>query len=463
MIDKIIGLQKKWHNICQRLHQVEPYLQILPKATYTLGTRVPSVIGFQVAESTNQKAGSSNESTISKSNSGNIKDSPIVCSLSGSTTSGNSITTDLGLGFDQKDFKLVYSSLFTKVGRQEEALSIISQTISRCRAGPGTKRGGIWFGFVGPDRAAKKKTAVALAEVLLGGRENIIYVDLSCLDFMNGCDLKLRGKNVIDFLADELSKKQLSVVFLENVEMADTLTQHHLSRAASCGRFSDSHGREVSISNAIFVLTSKHFGVHEIKGFQVDYKEENVFKSKRGSICLLTGLDLGEVKPNPKVIRVTKNQRTGSPVCKNKRKHYLDLNLPAEEGDTDYDSTLEDSHTWLEDIFQHVDEKVVFKPFDFDSLGEKILQRISDCFEKIVGLDCSLEIDYKLMEQVLKASCFLDTLKTDEWIEKVLGEAFANAQRKYGLGSYSVLKLIHTELPEEHLYSDLFPDRIIMT
>ncbi|KAL8192900.1 hypothetical protein R6Q57_027348 [Mikania cordata] len=464
---KIIGLQKKWQDICQRLHQGEPYLQILPQATYTIEPRVPSVVGFQVTESTNQIAGSSTESgcdPISKSNSRNSKDPCIVCSLTGSTASGNSVTTDLGLGqFDQKDSKLVYELLLTRVGRQEEALGGVSQTIARCRARQGPNRAGIWFCFLGPDRAAKKKTAVALAEVILGGGENMICVDLSCKDFINGCDLKLRGKNIIDFIADELIKKPLSLVFLEHVDMADPLTQQHLTRAATTGRFSDTHGRDVGISNAIFVLTSKFFGAEDLEGVHVDYTEENVLKAKCGPIRLLTGFDLDDRKPIRKVVCVTRHEQTSPPSYKNKRKHYLDLNLPAEESETDYDPTLDNSNAWLEDVLEHVDEKVIFKRFDFDLLAEKILKRISECFENNVGLDCSLEIDYKVMEQILKASCFLDTMKTKDWIERVVGEAFTEAQKKYGLGCHSVLKVIAGELPEEQFSGILLPDRIIMT
>ncbi|KAI3705029.1 hypothetical protein L1987_75259 [Smallanthus sonchifolius] len=448
---KFIGLQKKWNNICQRLHQGESYFQMLPKAT--------SVVEFQVSERANQIVGSSIENecdTISKSSTKNSIDSITVCSLSGSTASGNSVPTDLGLSpFDQKDCKLMYSSLLTRVGRQEEALVVISQTIARCRAQPGPNRGGIWFRFVGPDRAAKIKTAVALAEVLFGGRENMICVDLSCQDFINGCELKLRGKNIIDFIADELIRKQFSVVFLENVDWADMLTQHHLSRAASTGRFSDSHGREVSISNAFFVLTSKFFSENELEGM-VDYTEESVLKAKCGPIRVLTGFDLGSVNPSGKMVHVTRNQQ-------NKRKHYLDLNLPAEESGTDYDSAPENPNAWLEGLLEHVDEKVIFKPFDFDSLAENILKRISDCFENNVGLDCWLEIDYKVMEQILKASCFSDTMKTEDWIEQALGEAFTEAKKKYGFDSHSVLKLITEELPEEQLSGIRLPGRIIMT
>lgn len=450
-------------------------MQMLPKATNTVGPCVPSVIGFKLPEHASQNAGNHNTSsiesecnTIKKSNSTKVQDTTTVCSLSSSSdVSGNSVTTDLGLGgnrslnpLDQKDFKLVYSSLFTRVGRQEEALSVISQIVARTKVRSGPSRGGIWFGFVGPDRAAKKKTAVALAEVLLGSMQNLISVDLSNLDFMNGCDLKLRGKNVVDFIADELIEKQLSVVFLENVDMADMVTQHHLYRAVTTGRFSDTHGRDVSINNAIFVLTSKLFGVNEVEGGPVDYTEENVLKAKCGPIRVSVGFDLGDMKPSPKVVSVT-------PVCKNKRKLdcslYLDLNQPADESDTDYDSAPENSNAWLEDVFKHVDEKVSFEAFDFDLLAENILNQIGDCFEKTVGSNCSLEIDYKLMEQILKASCFLQNKKTDDWIEQFLGEAFVEAQRTFSLGPHSVLKLFTAEMLEEQPADLLLPDRIIMT
>ncbi|XP_076883038.1 protein SMAX1-LIKE 6-like [Bidens hawaiensis] len=450
---KIFGLQKKWHSICQRLHKGEPYMQMFPESTYTVGPRVPSVVGFQVNESPNQIARSSTESgcdTISNSKKGKDR------SLSGSTASGNSVTTDLGVGpFDQKDSKLVYTLLLTRVGRQEEALGDVSQTIARCRARPGHNRAGIWFGFVGPDKAGKKKTAVALAEVLLGGRENIICVDLSCRDFMNGCDRKLRGKNIVDYIADELIKKPLSVVFLENADVADTLTQQHLSRAASTGRFSDSHGREVSISNAIFVLTSTLFGVNEFEDADVEFTEETVLKAKCGPIRALSWFDLDDMKPTRKVVRVTRNQ--------NKRKHYLDLNLPAEEREADYGFTPENLNAWLEEDLELVDEKVIFKPFDFDPLAEKILKRIGDCFENNIGLDCSLEIDYKVMEQILKASWFLEPMKTDDWIERVLGEAFTEARNKYGLGCHSVLKLVTAEPAEAQFHGVQLPDRILMS
>ena len=84
----------------------------------------------------------------------------------------------------------------------------------------------------------KKKIALALAEKLHGSQEHFISMDLSSQDGMinsntifglwgmNGYDIKFRGKTLVDCLAEELTKKPLSIAFLENVDKADVLTQN---------------------------------------------------------------------------------------------------------------------------------------------------------------------------------------------------------------------------------------------
>ena len=61
--------------------------------------------------------------------------------------------------------------------------------------------------------------------------------------------IKFRGKTLVDCLAKELTKKPLSIAFLENVDKADLLAQNSLSQAIRTSKLSDSHGREISINN----------------------------------------------------------------------------------------------------------------------------------------------------------------------------------------------------------------------
>lgn len=570
-------VERKWDTICQRLHQAQPYVQMLPKAAYKFGTQVPAIVGFQVVEGRKESFDHSIDiNNASSAESGcedfkscrsmdlrhyppaeaitqlpsklaekpsKIEELGVGSSLSSSSNgddraspmSANSVTTDLGLGVnsasvsreleepthqahvkssstscpvfgqcDQKDYKMLYTSLSARIGRQEEAVSVVSQTIARCRTRndkrPGS-RGDIWFIFVGPDKIAKKKIVVSLAETLYGKRENLICVDLSLQDSVDstnvminsqlqkGYDVKFRGKTVVDYIAEELGKKPLSVVFLENVDKADVLAQSHLSRALRTGRFSDSHGREVSISNAIFVATSSNFTEgckilspeKELAG----YSEEDILRSKGCPFQMLIGFDLGDVldntrqtKANPmvmnkrKLVGISETLGQGQSLEITKRAHkasnvFLDLNLPAEESensDTDHDNITENSKAWLDDFFGQVDETVVFKPFDFDALAKKLVKEISECFHKTIGSVGLLELDSQVIEQILAAAYLLENNAVEDWIDRVLGSAFVEAQKRYTLSSRTVVKLVKCEglFPEEQSRGILLPARIVM-
>ncbi|KAK3042092.1 hypothetical protein RJ639_001794 [Escallonia herrerae] len=615
MSAKAKGLEKKWDSICQRLH----YTQLLPKAdTYCVGCKVPTVVGFQVAEdrkgnasdnSCNNTNASSTRSTkniiactavsmqqnytpkqrtssaeISKSMNVNFgsklcqKASKVEddlgglgsppCSLSGSSVddgrtspaSTTSVTTDLGLGihfaslsreldkptnqsvidllqdfsgsspakddvatrsiishtvkFDLEDFKAIYTPLTNRIGRQEEAVSVISQTVARCRTGNekrhGTSRRDIWFSFLGPDTLGKKKTAIALAEIIYGSQECFIYVDLNFQDGSvnpnticnrrerNGSDFIFRGKTIVDYIAEELCKRPLSVVFLENIDKADPLARNSLSKAVRTGKFSDSYGREFGIGNSIFITTSRCTGNNILYAREnALYSEENVSRAKGWPIQMLVGFDLGDnvISRNSRMLDITrKGDFNPIPLSKRKltgtsettqqhqtlemaKRAYkasnmsLDLNLPAEEieisnANWDTETVSEDSEAWMiDDFIGQVDQTVVFKPLDFDALADKMLQKITECFHQIVGLEGLLEIDSKVMEQILAAVCSSGDSTVEDWIEQVLGSAFVEAQKRYNLSLRSVVKLVTCEgfLLEEQAPSVFLPGRIIMT
>ncbi|KAK3042870.1 hypothetical protein RJ639_001143 [Escallonia herrerae] len=615
MSAKATGLEKKWDTICQRLH----YTQLLPKAdTYCVGCKVPTVVGFQVAEdrkgnasdnSCNNTNASSTQSMkniiactavslqqnytpkqrtssaeISKSMNVNFgsnlcqKASKVedglgglgspLCSLSGSSVndgrtspaSATSVTTDLGLGihfaslsreldkptnqsvigllqdfsgsspakddvvtrsiishtakFGLEDFKAIYTPLTKRIGRQEEALCVISQTVARCRTGNekrhGTSRRDIWFSFLGPDTLCKKKTAIALAEFMYGSQECFIHVDLNFQHGSinpnsvcnrrerNGSDFRFRGKTIVDYIAEELCKRPLSVVFLENIDKADPLARDSLSKAVRTGKFSDSYGREFGIGNTIFITTSICTGNNILYAREnALYSEENVLRAKGWPIQMLVGFDLGDnvISRNSRMLDITRkgefnpiplSKRKLTGTCETTQQHQtlempkraykasnmsLDLNLPAEEIEIsnvkwDTETVSEDSEAWMiDDFIGQVDQTVVFKSLDFDALADKMLQKITECFHQIVGLEGLLEIDSKVMEQILAAVCLSGDSTVEDWIEQVLGRAFVEAQKRYDLGLRSVVKLVICEglLPEEQAPGVFLPGRIIMT
>ncbi|XP_074339287.1 protein SMAX1-LIKE 8-like [Apium graveolens] len=612
---KVFRLQKKWDNICQRLH-FAPFLA--KPDTYHLYSQVPTIMGFQVvqdgkdnvsshhanasstvtgcklvessrltdtelnatAEASEQaivipkpvnvgsrETAESDEKCALKTPLKSWSSSNVVDGLT-SPTSVTSVTTDIGLTnnlstsrviekspnqshkdlmqafsglpencnmltastknnasatsscpgsdlcgqYNQKDYKYLYTSLFSKIGRQEDALAVISQTLARCKSGNGKRqgasRGDIWFNFLGSDGICQKKTAIALAEILYGGTESFICVDLSFKDGIkyvnsmigwqekNNCDMKFRGKTVVDYIADQLRRKPLSVVLLENIDRSDPQVQSSLLYALKSGRLLDSHGREVSTSNAVFVTTSRSMEGKRIASSTEEtfsYSEENVVATKGRPIQIQIGFDLGDnvISQDTRVLNKTRTEDS-IPVSLNKRKLVgndgnirqqkaaevvkrphtatmmsLDLNLPAEESEMtdvenfDREPLSENCTAWLDDFLTLGDETVIFKPFDFNALAEKKLKVITQCFHNIVGSEGSLEVDSQVVEQILATVYVSDSSKVDDWINQVLGQAFVEARKRYNLNSRSVVKVIPCEA-QEQAQDALLPARIIM-
>lgn len=420
--------------------------------------------------------------------------------------------------FESRDLKTLFRALTERVSWQDEAICVISKTIAHCQTRTRKRHGAslradIWLHFIGPERFVKKKTALALAEILYGSREH--FLDLSFPDGMiypnsnadhqemDGYDLHFRGKTLLDHLAGELSKKPFSLVFLEDVDKADVCDQNSLSQAIQTGKLSDSHGREISISNAIFVTTSTFAEGSNACSFRKEssaYTEERILGAQGWPMQIKIGHAFGDnTKAQRTNVSDTRRKDINNPIFLNKRKliggneplgqpkisemakrahktstAYLDLNLPAEEsevcasddGSSDKESISEKSKAWLQDFFHQVDGTVVFKPFDFDALAEKVLKEINKSFHKIVGFNCSIEIDSRVMDQLLAAAYRSDQNKAvEDWGERVLSRAFAEVPNRYSLTAHSVVKLATCEgLGFEELAPGVWlPPRIILS
>ncbi|GAV66607.1 AAA_2 domain-containing protein [Cephalotus follicularis] len=406
----------------------------------------------------------------------------------------------LGEHFDPREYKTLRRILAEKVGRQDEAIDTISQAISRCKTGNGrcrrsNSRGDIWLTFLGPDKVGKKRVASALAEIMCGNRESLISVDLSSYDRvcqsnsifvceeLNDYDVKFRGKTVVDYLVGELSKKSRTVVFLENVDKAEICAQSSLYHAIRTGKLSDSHGREISINNMILVSTatiSKDNKIILLEEKPIKYSEKRILGAKNRQMQLQVGCvpeDASRSKDMDVRVAPRRDTLNSNSVSVNKRKltntidsaeqeptrlrkcgykamrSYLDLNLPVEEmeqdincHDTDSDSISENSEAWLEDFFDNVDEKVIFKPYDFDALAEKIIKQINLQFGSIFGSEVLLLVDDEFIVQILAAAWLSEgTRGMEDWVEKVLRRTFAHAQQKYRVTAGSVVKLVVCE------------------
>ncbi|KAI6670150.1 hypothetical protein NL676_005035 [Syzygium grande] len=418
----------------------------------------------------------------------------------------------------QRDFKALSGALMQKIGRQVEAINVISEKIRLCQSrnndrSRASSRGDMWFTFLGLDKIAKRRTAVALSEVLYGSKEHLIFVDLNAQhengyvdrisnQEMNQYDVKYRGKTVVDIIAGEMRRKPGSVVLLENVDKADEQVQSSLSQARWTGKFSDSHGREISIKNAVFLATStftKVNGVLHSGEESAKSVEERVLGAKGRQMKILVEDALGDdAIDNHLLVSNTSGISSTNHLQVNKRKlagsngnvvlrenlqvvkranktssRHLDLNLPAEGNEvvdaddksTDVDVANDNSKAWLLDFMDQMDGTVVFKPYDFDSLAQKVLKEIKESFCKAVSSECRMEIDSKVMDQLMSATYLSESERTAvDWVKQTLSRDFAEVQRRHKLTSRSIVKLVVCDdfLSEEQETQTGLPSKLII-
>ncbi|KAK9159082.1 hypothetical protein Scep_005656 [Stephania cephalantha] len=406
--------------------------------------------------------------------------------------------------FEPGDFKALWKALAEKVGRQDQAIGVVSRAIIRCRTGSGRHRGAslrgdIWFSFLGPDRVAKKRLALALAELAFGSNQNAICIDLApqsgttqsttilgCQN-LNGYNSNSRGKTIIDLIAEEINKNPVSVVFLENVDKADPVARKRLTQAIKTGKFSDSHGRQIGINNVMFVVTSTGIMNGDKKSYSNEPSfEERILAAQCSRLQMVIEHVPRSINRNyASNVLITSRKGAASNIFVEKhdpsftgdntgyhsieQQHNassfkcLDLNLPMEEleGDTMFDN-CED---WLEEFLNQVDESVIFEAFEFNALTDKLLKLISQCFKNAAGHEGHLEIDSKAMEQIVAAVWLSDDEKVaDNWVELVLGRGFFDAHQRYRLSATSVLKLVACEGTAigEQAAGICLPSRIIL-
>ncbi|XP_057788718.1 protein SMAX1-LIKE 6-like [Salvia miltiorrhiza] len=488
---KISGLQKKWDGICQQHHLGRPHAHQVP----------PRVLGFQVRKG-NDRGDNSNESSNDKNAESTHlqKSSSSLTSKSGeivppkmnpstadddraSPSSVTSVTTDLGLAIVDaftptisndlvKDPKLLYRALLQRLGHQEEAVSSVVEAVTR-----GINRRNIWINVRGGDGLSKKKLGLAMAEVMYRSRESLIYVDLSFQEevmmsqvdalfnaqFSNKYELTMRG-TVVDYLVEKLSRKP-AVVFLDNVDKADLVVQKTLLQAIRSGRFTDWCGREVSVSNCVFLGATRLS-----EGNEEDVVGTGAGAGARGSAMhIVVRFDLSDDDPTVNKRKLVGRGSDRSSIISGsshemaKRAHkasksYLDLNLPAEgsevcnvESESECGSGSESSRSsWMEELDREVDETVVFKQFDFPALEKKVLERVAGCLRDVVGCECAVEVEGKAMKQIVAAAYLYGSKVVEDWIESVVRQGFVEAMGKYSLSGRSIVRVdaVGEELPQ---------------
>jgi ATP-dependent Clp protease ATP-binding subunit ClpC len=153
--------------------------------------------------------------------------------------------------------------LHKRVVGQDEAITAVSKSIRRARAGiKDPKRPTGSFIFLGPSGVGKTELARTLAEFLFGDEEAMIQVDMSeymekhSVSRLVGSPPGYIGYDEGGQLTEAVRRKPYSVVLLDEIEKAHPDVFNILLQILEDGKLTDAQGRKVDFRNTIVIMTS---------------------------------------------------------------------------------------------------------------------------------------------------------------------------------------------------------------
>lgn len=363
---------------------------------------------------------------------------------------------------DADMYKKLLKGLMEKAWWQAEAASAVASAITRCRLGNGKRRGGgsrgdIWLLFTGPDRVGKKKMASVLAEQMCGARP--VTICLGKRRDEEESDANFRGKTAIDRIAEAVRSNPFLVILLEDIDEADMLVRGSIKRAIERGRLTDSHGREVGLGNALFIVTGDWSRTSPEALRDGRFVDETKLVSVASGGWQL-GLIVREKSAKRRANWLHDDNRSLKPRKEMGSGLSLDLNLAAayiEDEKTDGSSDLTIDHdddiglvntqfsitSVPHELVTNVDDAVVFKPVNSAFVRREIKKTINVKFSMAVDENLSIEVEDDVLERIL-GGLWHDRASLGEWIEKALGPSFEQLKARLPAGdrSNSVVRLV---------------------
>jgi type VI secretion system protein VasG len=154
-------------------------------------------------------------------------------------------------------------TLNQRVIGQRHALDLIASRIqtSRARLDNPDKPIGV-FMLCGPSGVGKTETALALAEALYGGEQNVITINMSefqeahTVSTLKGAPPGYVGYGEGGVLTEAVRRRPYSVVLLDEVEKAHPDVHEIFFQVFDKGWMEDGEGRRIDFKNTIILLTS---------------------------------------------------------------------------------------------------------------------------------------------------------------------------------------------------------------
>ena len=153
--------------------------------------------------------------------------------------------------------------LARRVIGQDHAMKMIAKRIQTSRAGLDnpSKPIGV-FMLAGTSGVGKTETALALAEVLYGGEQNVITINMSeyqeahTVSSLKGAPPGYVGYGEGGVLTEAVRRKPYSVVLLDEVEKAHPDVHEIFFQVFDKGVMEDGEGRIIDFKNTLILLTS---------------------------------------------------------------------------------------------------------------------------------------------------------------------------------------------------------------
>jgi type VI secretion system protein VasG len=165
-----------------------------------------------------------------------------------------------------------------RVVGQSHGLSMIAKRIetSRAKLDNPNKPIGV-FMLCGPSGVGKTETALALAEALYGGEQNMITINMSefqeahTVSSLKGAPPGYVGYGEGGRLTEAVRRKPYSVILLDEVEKAHPDVHEIFFQVFDKGFMDDGNGRRIDFKNTLIILTT-NVGTDIIVGLSADPK-----------------------------------------------------------------------------------------------------------------------------------------------------------------------------------------------
>jgi len=167
-------------------------------------------------------------------------------------------------------------TLNERVIGQSHGLELIAKRVrtSRARLDDPNKPVGV-FMLCGPSGVGKTETALALAETLYGGEQNIITINMSefqeahTVSTLKGAPPGYVGYGEGGVLTEAVRRRPYSVVLLDEIEKAHPDVHEIFFQVFDKGWMEDGEGRHIDFRNTLIILTS-NVGTQLISGMCAD-------------------------------------------------------------------------------------------------------------------------------------------------------------------------------------------------